>query len=117
VLTLMKNKSPIIYGEGTQKRDFIYVEDSARASILAMEKGKNGEIYNVGTGKSTDFNTIFKIIKEEMNFSKDPVYVPNPLKSYQMFTQADISKAKNDLGFEPIYDIRKGVKKILEIIN
>jgi len=114
---IMNRRVPVIYGDGTQKRDFIYVEDTARASVLAMERGKSGEVYNVGTGVSTDFNTIFRIIKEEMNFDGDAVYVPNPLKSYQMFTQADITKSKRDLGFEPEYDIRRGVRKILEEIK
>jgi len=114
---IMYRRVPVIYGDGKQRRDFIYVEDTAKASILAMERGKNGEVYNVGTGVSNDFNTIFKIIKEEMNFDKDPIYIPNPLKSYQMFTQADITKSKKDLGFEPEYDIRKGVRKILEEIR
>jgi UDP-glucose 4-epimerase len=110
---IMNGRVPVIYGDGSQKRDFIYVKDTAKASILAMERGKNGEVYNIGTGVSTDFNTIFKIIKEEMNFDGDAIYVPNPLKSYQMFTQADITKSKRDLGFEPEYDIRKGVREIL----
>ncbi|PMP75365.1 MAG: hypothetical protein C0180_01560, partial [Aciduliprofundum sp.] len=114
---IMNRRVPVIYGDGTQRRDFIYVEDTARASVLAMERGKNGEVYNVGTGVSTDFNTIFRIIKEEMNFDKDAIYVPNPLKSYQMFTQADITKSKRDLGFEPEYDIRRGVRKILEEVK
>lgn len=110
---IRNGRSPVIYGDGTQRRDFIYVEDTARASVLAMERGKNGEVYNVGTGISTDFNTIFKIIKEEMSFDGDAIHIPNPLKSYQMFTQADITKTKRDLNFEPEYDIRKGVRKIL----
>ena len=111
---IMNKRAPIIYVDGSQRRDFIYVEDTARASILAMERGKNGEVYNIGTGVSTDFNTIFKIIKEEMNFKGDPIYIENPLKSYQMFTQADLTKTRRDLGFEPRYDIRRGVRKILE---
>jgi len=111
---IRNGKVPVIYGDGSQKRDFIYVEDTARASILAMERGKNGEVYNVGTDISSDFNSIFKIIKEEMNFNGDPIYIKNPLKSYQMFTQADLTKTRKDLGFEPKYDIRSGVRKILE---
>jgi len=55
----MNKKAPVIYGDGSQRRDFIYVEDTARAFILAMERGKTGEIYNIGSGVSTDFNTIF----------------------------------------------------------
>ena len=64
---LRHGETPLIFGDGTQKRDFIYVEDNARASVLAMENGKPGEAYNIGTGVSTDFNTIYSIIKDEMH--------------------------------------------------
>ena len=47
-------KKAVIYGDGTQSRDFIYLKDAARASILAMKNGKAGDVYNVGTGVSTD---------------------------------------------------------------
>ena len=111
---LRNNKTPVIFGDGTQSRDFIYIRDNARASVLAMEKGKSGEAYNIGTGISTDFNSIYKIIKEEMNSNVEPEYVKNPFSSYQMFTQAIMDKAKNDLGFTPEYDIRLGVRAMLD---
>ena len=111
--SIKKGKKPVIYGDGTQSRDFIYVEDTARASVLAMKNGVPGESYDVGTGKSTDFNSIYHILKEEMGYQGSAEYVPNPLKSYQMFTLADISKTKNELKFEPKYDIREGIKRIL----
>ena len=47
-------------------------------TYLAMVKGRPGEVYNVGTGISTDFNTIFRIVKEETGFDGDPAYVENP---------------------------------------
>lgn len=56
ITDLQKGKVPVIFGDGRQGRDFIYVEDTARASVLAMEKGRPGEAYNVGTGTTTDFN-------------------------------------------------------------
>ncbi len=104
----------MIYGDGTQKRDFIYVEDNAMASVLAMEKGKAGEAYNIGTGISTDFNTIYKIRKEEMHSDIESKYVKNPLTSYQMVTRANIEKVRKKLQFEPEYDIRAGVKRMLQ---
>ncbi len=110
---LRHGEIPLIFGDGTQKRDFIYVEDNARASVLAMENGKPGEAYNIGTGVSTDFNTIYSIIKNEMHSDIEAKHVKNPFASYQMYTQADMEKTKNDLGFIPEYDIRKGVKKML----
>jgi len=111
---IRNERRPIIYGDGKQRRDFIYVEDTARASVMAIENGVPGETYNVGTGVSTEFNEIFKIIREEMNYDGTPQYIPNPLRSYQVFTQADMNKTKRELKFEPSYDLRRGVRKILE---
>ena len=110
---LKNKKTPVIFGNGTQRRDFIYIKDNAKASVLAMEKGKTGEAYNIGTGISTDFNTIYKIIKEEMGSYIEPKYEENPFSSYQMYTQANIEKANNDLGFIPEYDIRSGIRSML----
>jgi Nucleoside-diphosphate-sugar epimerases len=107
--------TPIIFGDGTQRRDFIYVKDSAKASVLAMENGKSGEAYNIGTGFTTDFNAIYKIIKEEMHSNAEPKYETIPFSTYQMFTQANIEKARNDLGFSPEYDIKSGIKEMLSL--
>lgn len=111
--SIRKGEQPVIYGDGRQSRDFIYVRDTARASILAMKKGKPGEVYNVGTGRSTNFNTIFSIIKEEMKYEKEAEYISNPLKSYQIFTQADISKTTREFSFAPEYDISKGIREMV----
>ena len=91
---LKVNKAPVKYRNGNQKWELIPIEQNARASVLAMEKGKAGEAYNIGTGVSTDFNTIFKIIKEKMHSDIEAKYVKNPFTSYQMFTLANIEKAR-----------------------
>ena len=79
-----------------------------------MEKGKANEAYEIGTGVSTDFNTIYKIIREGMNFNIEPKYEKNPFSSYQMFTQANMEKAKIDLVFIPEYDIRVDMKEVFK---
>ena len=48
-----------------------------------------------------------------MNYDGTPQYIPNPLRSYKEFTQADMNKTKRELKFEPSNDIRRGVRKIL----
>jgi len=78
-----------------------------------MEKGIPGESYNIGSGDSNTFNRIYEIVKEMMNSDLMADYIKNPLKSYQFFTQADMSKAKEDLGFVPEYNIAAGVRKML----
>lgn len=112
---LKMGNTPIIFGDGTQRRDFIYVKDTAKASILAMENGKSGEAYNIGTGLTIDFNAIYKIIREEMYSNVEPKYETIPFSTYQMFTQANIEKARNDLGFSPEYDIKSGIKEMLSL--
>jgi UDP-glucose 4-epimerase len=112
--SIRKGEQPVIYGDGRQSRDFIYVKDTARASILAMNKGEPGEVYNIGTGKSTDFNTIFGIVKKEMKYEKEAKYATNPLKSYQLYTQADVSKTMRELGFSPEFDIKKGIEDMIK---
>ena len=91
----------------------MYVEDTARAFVLAMKNGTPGEAYNVGTVKSTDINTIFRTLKEEMGYQCEAYRAPNPLKSYQTFTLADIKKAREELKFVYEYDLRAGVREML----
>ncbi len=114
---IRNNKRPIIFGDGKQSRDFIYVDDSARASVLAMKNGTPGEAYNVGTGRTADFNSIFQIVKEEMGYQGEAEYVSNPLNSYQMFTLADVKKAKEELKFEPKFTVRDGVREMVKEIS
>ncbi len=114
---LIKKRSPVIYGDGKQERDFIYVEDVASANIAAAKLGRGGEVYNVGTGTSLKFNEIFRIVKEEMGYDIEPRYEDIPFKTYQTFTRADMKKTNKELQFFPRYDVKKGVRKILEAIS
>ena len=110
----LKGEPIIVYGDGTQRRDFIYVRDNVMATKLAFDRGKTGESYNIGTGISTDFNSIAKLVKEITGSDSPVEHIPNPLKSYQMFTQADLTKTSKDLGFRPEYDLRTAIKEMLE---
>ncbi len=108
----MKNKSPVIYGDGEQRRDFIFVTDVVNALVLAMEKDAVG-IFNVGTGKSYSLNQAGAIIKKKMKVNIDPVYVENKIKNYVQVTQASTEKAERELGFRAKTDIENGIEKTI----
>jgi UDP-glucose 4-epimerase len=110
----VQGKPIIVYGDGTQSRDFIYIDDNVRCTWLAFLNGKPRESYNVGTGIFTDYNTIAAMVKQITGSESEIVHVPNPLKSYQMFTQADMSKTERELGFKPEYDLRKAIEKMFQ---
>lgn len=99
-----ENKPLILYGDGKQARDFIYVEDLAKIVFMLLDKAENG-IYNVGTGKAIEYNYIADLI--EKNNKK---YVENPLKTYQYLTKADTKKLFNTIGqykFKTVEDFIK----------
>ena len=104
----------IVYGNGTQRRDFIFIDDNVRCTWLAFVSGRSGESYNVGTGISTDYNTIAEMIKQITGSKSEIVHIPNPLKSYQMFTQADMTKSFKELNFRPENDLRKAINKMYQ---
>ena len=111
----LKGKNIEVFGDGTQSRDFIYVKDTADASIAAYERGKAGESYNVGTGITTSFNEIAYMVKIISKSDSKIVYVKNPFKNYQMFTQADMRKTFREVRFKPSYRLKSAIKEMVEI--
>jgi UDP-glucose 4-epimerase len=111
---IMKDQSPVVYGDGTQTRDFVFVGDVVRANLLAMESDLEFEIFNIGSGKSKSFNEIIQLINKKLGKNIQPTYVPNPLKGYVHHTLADITKAKEVLNFEAKVKLEDGVDKLIE---
>jgi len=99
--TMTNGDSPIIYGDGTQTRDFTFVDDVVQANILALQsEGREFGIYNIGTGIETSFSRIVEIINQHLGTDIRATYVDNPIKNYVQKTKADISLAKSELGYE-----------------
>ena len=111
----IKGKDIEIFGDGTQSRDFIYVKDTATASIAAYEHGRAGESYNVGTGITTSFNEIAELVKAVSNSKSRITHVKNPFKNYQMFTQSDMTKTNSELKFKPAYSLKKAIAEMIQV--
>ena len=102
-----KKKSLTIVGNGNQTRDFIHVYDLVQAMIKASKKAKNGEIYNVGSGKETTINFLADLFGgQKKNIPKRPGEADKSL--------ADIKKIKQHLNWKPEISIKDGVKMLIE---
>lgn len=106
-------KTPIIFGDGSQTRDFIFVKDVVQALQLAMKSDYHG-ILNVGTGKAHSFNEVIEIINQTLGLNNAPRYVNNPIKNYVLHTRADTGKAKRKINFEAQMDLEAGIDSLIK---
>ncbi len=103
----------VIFGDGKQTRDFIYVKDVVKANILTAESRKaNGRVFNVATGKQTSILELAtKII--EITGANTSIIFDKPRPGDIRHSLADISEIKK-LGFEPEWSLEEGLKKTVE---
>ncbi len=106
-------RAPVIYGDGSQTRDFVYVKDVVSALRLAMASDCTGAL-NVGTGKSYSFNAVAEILAGEMGHDIRAEHVDNPIKNYVQDTLADTKKAEEVLGFRARYTLEEGIREIID---
>jgi len=105
---------PGIYGDGTQTRDFIHVDDAVEANLLAMKSRNGFEIFNIGTGVGTSFNTLVSLIYDALRKRVEANYIENPIKNYVMHTAADMTKSAEILGFKPVITLKEGIRRQIE---
>ena len=102
-----------IFGDGTQVRDFINVDDVAEANLLAMDYKGHSQIFNVGTGVGTSINILAQLLKKVMGKSNDIQYLP-PQLGEPSSSIADISIARNELGFSPHRSLEEKLPEVIE---
>lgn len=103
-----------VYGDGTQTRDFVYVDDVVRANILAIDKNVAGEVFNIGTGKCLSIIHLVELLREMTCQDVSLEYSSRRLGDVE-HSCADITKAREILGYDPKYAIEDGIKKMLAI--
>jgi len=109
---MLKGEQPYIFGSGKQTRDFIYIKDVIEANILAMKRNKIG-VYNIGTGKETDINTLFKYLSKLTKTSFKFQYKPLPLGE-QKRSCLDYSRAKQELKWMPKFPLELGLQETID---
>jgi UDP-N-acetylglucosamine 4-epimerase len=116
IKAVLNNEPPLINGDGEHSRDFTFVENAVQANTLALftqKKEAINQVYNIAFGTKTSLNEVFEMIKEIGGSDLAPKYGPER-KGDVKHSLADISKAKELLGYHPEFDIRAGMKKTFE---
>ena len=108
---MKKGRNPEIYGDGEQRRDFVYAGDVVQAMKKASTV-KGFEVFNVGTGVNYSLNELVEILNAELGSDIKPKYVKMPVSNYVMETKADITKAEKKLGFKAKVSLGEGIRII-----
>lgn len=108
----LKNKPLVIYGDGSQTRDFIFVKDVVKANVLAATNTNANGVFNVATGNAISINEIAELVLSETGSKSEIVYEserPGDIKH----SLASIETTRSKLNFEPEYDLMKGLKETI----
>lgn len=111
---MKKGESPLIYGDGSQTRDFTYVFDIVKGFTMGMNSNIDCDVFNLGTSRCYSLNELVGILNESLGTSIKPEYQKNPLKNYVDETLADTKKVKNSLNWAAAVSLREGIGKIIK---
>lgn len=103
-----EDEEPIIFGEGTQTRDFIHVEDVADANFRAVEKGEG--YYNIGTCTETSINELWSLVADVTESDREPDHRDRWIGDIDR-CRLDYSRAEKDLNWEPKTGLREGISR------
>lgn len=107
--------APVVWGDGSQTRDFIYVDDAARAFCAALNADIPTDILNLGTGVETSFLEVIEHIAQALGRAPlAPQFVPVPIAIYAQRILGDPRKCQSVLGFTPTISVAEGVRRILQ---
>ncbi len=112
---LQKDEPIVVYGDGKQTRDFIYVDDVIDANLKAADANIGFGIYNIGTGKSYSINDMIRLLEKHTGKKAELQYVENKIKNYVQDTLADATKAEKELGFKAKITIEDGITRLIAV--
>lgn len=113
ILNALQNKSLPVYGDGMNTRDWIYILDNCSAIDTVYNKGKLGEIYNIGSGNEKTNMEITALILEELNKSRSLISFVKDRPGHDWRYSLDSTKI-NNLGWEPEFDFEKALKYTIQ---
>lgn len=112
VKAILEENEIAVFGDGTQTRDFTFVDDAVEANILAAECDITGKVFNIGGGSRISVNGLIEIIKEKVGKEAKIKYIENQ-KGDVGDTLADVNKARAMLNWQPKIDIHRGLSNYI----
>lgn len=116
ITKLLRGEPVTIFGNGMQCRDFVHVSDIVRGTLGAMEQGKNGRIYNLGTGQGTTVLEIAEKVCQTLNQPFAPQYAEQQATEL-VNSVAGIRSARQDFGYEPLYRFPQGLDEVIASVR
>jgi len=110
-----QGESPIIFGDGEQTRDFTFVKDVVEANILAAKSNGTG-IFNIGKGEKTSINQLAELTIKLVGNNAEPIH-EEPRPGDIKHSLADISKAREELGYNPRCDLEQALRETISGIR
>jgi UDP-glucose 4-epimerase len=110
---ILEGQPPLIFGTGTDTMDFVYVDDIARANMLAMQSDATDEVFNVASGTETSLNDLAAALLRVMGSNLKPEYGPARKVNPVSRRLADTSLAKKRIGFEATIGVDEGLRRLV----
>ena len=104
---------PVIYGDGEQSRDFVYIDDVVRANVLAAESEASGVVANVASGERVSINGLVTRLNSVLDTEIEPVY-DDPRPGDVRHSVADVERAHAAFGYEPEVGFREGLEQTVD---
>jgi UDP-glucose 4-epimerase len=110
----LEETQPVIFGDGEQTRDFTYVDNAVQANLLAFEAPNvSGRVFNVGVGGRVSLNTVIELLSKISGTPMEAKHDP-PRDGDIRDSQADITQARDFLGYNPQVDFEEGLRRTFD---
>jgi len=116
ITQMLMDEQPTIFGDGTQSRDFTYIDNTVSANLLAAKAPAAqtaGHVFNVATGTRFDLNQTFQLLKKIIGYKGNVKYAPERAGDVK-HSLADLSRIEKQLGYKPLVDFEEGLRRTVE---